>query len=102
MSEALDRASAAERATLALPDSLGPYRLLEVIGAGGVGVVCRARHRDTGELVALKTARTSREGHLASIRREIQVLKQIRFPGVVRILDGGVSARRPWYAMELL
>ena len=39
---------------------------------------------------------------LESIRREIQALTRLRHPGVVRILDEGVDAGVPWYAMELL
>jgi eukaryotic-like serine/threonine-protein kinase len=81
---------------------LGSYRLLEEIGSGGVGVVYRAAHVETGELVALKTVRSRRESFLASVRREIHTLKQLRHPGVVRILDGGVEDGMPWYAMELI
>ena len=65
---------------------IGPYRILGVLGQGGMGVVYRAVHR-SGRLVALKTVLVPQEGQLQSIRREIHALAGIRHPGVVRILD---------------
>ena len=85
-----------------LPRSIGPYRILEVLGRGGMGVVYRAVHPDTGHSAALKTVRVPREGLLQSLRREIHALARIRHPGVVRILDDGLQDGVPWYAMELL
>ena len=49
----------------------GDYELLEEIGRGGQGVVFRARHAETGQLVALKTVRRRTTAHLSSVRREI-------------------------------
>ena len=81
---------------------IGPYRLLEPIGRGGMGVVFRAEHAATGELVALKTVDVSDPGLISSIRREIHALRRVEHPGVVRIVDEGVEDGLPWYAMELL
>ena len=81
---------------------IGRYRLLSVLGQGGMGIVYRASHVETGEAVALKTIRMARAGHLASIRREIHALARLRHPGIVRIVDEGVADGIPWYAMELL
>jgi hypothetical protein len=67
-----------------------------------MGVVYRAEHLDTGERVALKTVQVASSSLLASIRREIHALERLRHPGVVRILEQGVSDGLPWYAMELL
>jgi eukaryotic-like serine/threonine-protein kinase len=84
------------------PARLGPYEVLGQLGEGGVGVVFRARHQESGALVALKTVRKRTTAHLASVRREILALHRLSHPGIVRILDGGVADGRPWYAMELL
>ena len=81
---------------------MGPYRLIEPLGQGGVALVFRAVNQETGEMVALKTVRAPREGLLASVRREVQALERIRHPGIVRIFDGGVDQGRPWYTMEML
>jgi serine/threonine protein kinase len=86
----------------AIPERIGPYRCLETLGDGGVAVVFRARHEATGALVAVKTPKRAKEAHLGSLRREIDALRGLGHPGVVRILDDGVVHGRPWYAMELL
>jgi serine/threonine protein kinase/tetratricopeptide (TPR) repeat protein len=81
---------------------VGAYRIGEVLGSGGMGVVYRATHADTGEQVALKTVRAPHGGEVVGIRSEILALKRLRHPGIVRILDEGIIEGVPWYAMELL
>jgi eukaryotic-like serine/threonine-protein kinase len=81
---------------------IGPYRLSSRLGAGGTAVVFRAQHEDTGQIVALKTVLEARAGHLASLRREILMLRRIAHRGIVRIFDGGSFEGKPWCAMELV
>src|SRR5262245_17611050 len=85
-----------------LPDAIGPYRILQRLGHGGMGVVYRAAHHETGQTVALKTVRLPNAALLQSLRREIHALARIEHPGVVRILGEGLQDGVPWYAMELV
>ena len=81
--------------------SFGPYRVVRVLGQGGMGVVFQARHEQTGLEVALKTVRVRRQALLHRIRREIHSLTQIRHPGLVKIIETGHQVDgQPWYAME--
>jgi serine/threonine protein kinase len=84
-----------------LPSFFGPYRVVGVLGRGGMGVVYSVEHRETGERAALKTVRVPDETMLASIRREIHALSRIRHPGIARIVNEGLLEGLPWYAMEL-
>ncbi|MEL6181922.1 MAG: serine/threonine-protein kinase, partial [Myxococcota bacterium] len=82
--------------------AIGPYRILDLLGEGGMGVVYRAQHQLTGERVALKTVRVAVEHGLSNIRREMRTLSRLRHPGVVRVVATGVEQGVPWYAMELI
>src|SRR5262245_35585824 len=83
------------------PAQIGGYRVVEVLGRGGMGVVYRASDPGGGDL-AIKTVRFATGPTLASIRREIRTLRELRHPGVVAIRDHGVAGGVPWYAMDLL
>jgi tetratricopeptide (TPR) repeat protein len=85
-----------------LPESIGPYRVLEVLGRGAAGAVFRALDGRDGRLVALKCVETPSEASLPAIRREIQALSRLRHPGIVRILDSGAHQGLPWMVLELV
>jgi hypothetical protein len=85
---------------------LGPFRIEAEIGAGGMGVVYRAR-RDDGEFdqtVAIKcVARAGAARESALFARERQVLASLRHPNIARLLDGGRHEDgQLWFAMELV
>ncbi|MFN7971479.1 MAG: serine/threonine-protein kinase [Acidobacteriota bacterium] len=84
------------------PRMLGPYRILETLGRGGMGVVYRARDESSGTEVAIKTVLLANAGALSGIRREIRALASIHHPGIVRIVSEGTDDGLPWYAMELV
>ena len=83
---------------------VGPYRLHERIGQGGMGDVYRAR-RDDGLFdreVALKVVRAGArtDAVLGRFAAERQILGRLRHPGIARLLDAGVEDERPWIAMD--
>ncbi len=85
-------------------DEVGPYRLLRVLGAGGMSVVWLAERSD-GSLqrqVALKLPRGGWAPGLARrMARERDILAALEHPRIARLYDAGVTAAgRPWLAME--
>ncbi|MBN1552093.1 tetratricopeptide repeat protein [bacterium] len=83
-------------------EQIGGYRIIEILGRGGMGIVYKAIDSISGKAVALKTVYTENKRQTDSIRREIRSLARINHPGIVRIIDEGIDEKRPWYAMELL
>ncbi len=83
--------------------TLGPYVLLEEIGAGGMGNVYLGRHRETSELVAVKVLPATlarEEGFVMRFTREAEALRTLTNPHVVRLLDSGVDNETYYFAME--
>src|SRR5262249_36512486 len=69
---------------------LGPYRILDQLGKGGMGRVYKAEHRGLGRLVALKILAPNlvkTERALELFRRELQAAGQLSHPNVVTALD---------------
>jgi serine/threonine protein kinase/tetratricopeptide (TPR) repeat protein len=83
-------------------EMLGPYRLLEPLGRGGMGQVHRAEHVSTRAAAVVKRVALPRLPMLQGLRREIAALARIAHPGVVRVLESSVERGLPWYAMELV
>lgn len=84
------------------PTHIGPYKILGILGQGGMGVVYRGQHPASPQEVAVKTVRIVKTKTMASIRREIQTLARLQHPGIVGILNEGEHEGMPWYAMPLL
>lgn len=84
-------------------ERIGPYLIDTQIGSGGMGTVYRARHIDTGELVALKVlppALARQEGFVQRFQREVEALRQLQNPYIVRFLDCGSERDTYYLAME--
>lgn len=87
------------------PKLIGPYRILETVGSGGVGTVYRATDRRSGEPVALKLLSTGPALDPRAARRlarEFETLADLSHPNVVRVFDTGVFQGYPYLAMELV
>ncbi|HJT97891.1 MAG TPA: tetratricopeptide repeat protein [Rhodanobacteraceae bacterium] len=83
---------------------LGPYRLIEEIGSGGMGTVFLAERADDSfhQRVAIKLLRgiPTRDA-TERMRRERQILADLSHPHIARLLDGGSTADgQPYLVME--
>jgi serine/threonine protein kinase len=84
---------------------VGPYRLLEPLGAGGMGQVFKAWHPFMNRVVALKLIHPDRLGNaeaVARFLREIQVAAQLTHPNIVRAYDAAQAGDVHYLAMEFI
>jgi formylglycine-generating enzyme required for sulfatase activity/predicted Ser/Thr protein kinase len=83
---------------------IGPYRVLELIGDGGMGVVYLAERREpVPQRVALKVIRRDRvdSQYRARFELEQQAMARMDHPNIARIYESGITAGgMPWFAME--
>lgn len=87
------------------PKVIGPYRVLETLGSGGVGTVYRSIDRRTGEVAALKLLSTGPALDPRAARRlarEFETLQHMAHPNIVKVYDTGVFQGYPYLAMELV
>ena len=85
-------------ATERLPATLGPYRLQDRLGEGGMGVVHLAYAPD-GSLVALKVLRPWVAEDVNARRRlirEVETMRRVRSPYVAEVLDADVTGEYPY------
>lgn len=86
--------------------TLGNYRILSVLGVGGMGTVYKAEHIVLGREVAVKVLYESRAREREWRRRflnEACVTSQLRHPHIVEVTDfGQAEDGRVYYVMELL
>ena len=84
----------------------GRFRILRLIGAGGMGEVYEAADQELGVSVALKTIRYDRlgasEDTLERFRQEAKLARQVTHPNVCRIFDVGRDGDRLYLTMELI
>jgi tetratricopeptide (TPR) repeat protein len=85
---------------------IGPYRIIEKIGAGGMGAVFRAERQDEQfqQQVAIKMIGAGLDVQPEVVRRfldERQILASLAHPHIARLLDGGYTASgAPYLVME--
>ncbi|HET6604172.1 MAG TPA: protein kinase [Xanthomonadaceae bacterium] len=103
-SEAPTVATAPADAGLAPGTELGGrYQVLAQLGAGGMGVVYKARDLELDDIVALKMLRpgalTDRD-QLERLKEEIKLARRITHPNVLRTYDFGEIRGQPYISME--
>lgn len=106
---AVDRRSTAgfarPAAGAALPERLRDYRLVEQVGAGGMGAVYRAVHERLDRPVAVKVLPIERNRQpqaVARFHREMKAVGNLDHPNVVRAYDAGDVDGKHFLAMELV
>src|SRR6056297_2614318 len=88
------------------PEYLGPYKIGDLIGRGGMGNVYRGQHVRSGEVVAVKLIAPHVSDDPRFRRRfdkEIRAMKLLKHPGIVRIIgEGEDDYGQLFYSMELI
>jgi serine/threonine protein kinase/Flp pilus assembly protein TadD len=87
-------------------DVIGPYKLLQQIGEGGMGTVFMAEQTEPVERrVALKIIKPGMDTQQVIVRFEAerQALAMMDHPNIAKVLDGGTTdSGRPYFVMELV
>ena len=80
------------------------YELADVLGRGGMADVYRARDRVLAREVAVKLLRDTTQNETDRLRftAEARTLAGLNHPGIVMILDAGISTEQPFLVMELV
>ncbi|HEY5434878.1 MAG TPA: FHA domain-containing serine/threonine-protein kinase [Candidatus Limnocylindrales bacterium] len=84
---------------------IGGYLLLAELGFGGMGIVYRVWHPDTGRVAALKQLLRPLQVPPAKrqrFRREVALLQQLTHPGVTRLFEAGEDDDVPFFISEFV
>ncbi|HJN76030.1 MAG TPA: protein kinase [Myxococcota bacterium] len=83
--------------------TVGPYRLLDKVGQGGLATVYRACGLE-GEIVALKVMNPEKttEEQVKRIEREFKAMRRADSPYVVEVITSGEHEGYPWLALEFV
>src|SRR2546425_9110448 len=103
--EAAAEMLADEQAVSAVGQRIGPYQVLSLIGAGGMGEVYLARDSRLGRKVALKLLPkefTKDEGRLHRFKQEARAASALSHPNIVTIYEIGEADGQHFIATELI
>ncbi len=88
------------------PEYVGPYRVLQVLAQGGMGLVYVAEQAEpVRRRVALKVIKAGMDTRkvIARFEAERQALAVMDHPNIAKVIDGGATAEgRPYFVMELV
>lgn len=86
-----------------LPESIGPYRILDVLEAGGMGVTYKAWHQHLKRIVVLKLIRHSQASNpdfQAQFAFEQEVVGRLNHPNIATAYDAGICEDNPYLVLE--
>jgi serine/threonine protein kinase len=86
-------------------EHIGNYDLIEKVAEGGMGTVYRGRHRDTGQIVAVKVVAPHMVGNQVLLKRfeqEYNAARQLNHPNIVRALEFDNTTSTPYMVMEFV
>jgi len=95
----------APEASKSLGQTVGNYDLLQQVAEGGMGTVYRGRHRETGQVVAIKMVPPNMVHNAVVQKRfenEFRAASSLDHPNIVRALEYGTSAGRSFLVMEFV
>ncbi|QVL34024.1 serine/threonine protein kinase [Telmatocola sphagniphila] len=84
---------------------IGPYKLLQKIGEGGMGTVWMAEQQEpVRRMIAIKLVKAGMDSAkvVARFEAERQALALMDHPNIARIYDAGIVGQRPYFVMELV
>jgi serine/threonine protein kinase/WD40 repeat protein len=90
------------------PPSIGRYKILRLIGEGGMGAVYEAEQEYPRRMVALKILKpgVTNSRTLRRFEQEAQALGRLQHPGIAQIYEAGTAdtgfGPQPYFAMELI
>ena len=91
--------------TMSELQQVGNYDLVEKIAEGGMGTVYKGRHRQTGQIVAIKIVPSHMKTNAIFIKRfeqEYNAAKALDHPNIVRAIEFGRSDGTPYLVMEFV
>ena len=91
--------------SLSVGETVGPYRIVEQLGQGGMATVFRAYHAALDRYVAIKVlhpAFTADPNFLARFQREARVVARLEHPQIVPVYDFAEHAGAPYLVMKFI
>ncbi|MCB9678231.1 MAG: protein kinase [Alphaproteobacteria bacterium] len=87
-----------------MPDHIGPYRVLGLLGGGGMGIVYEAEQTKPRRSVAIKVLRERMTEQLgdALFEQEVEALGVLLHPAIPQIYEAGTVAGQRYLVMELV
>lgn len=86
-------------------ENVGPYRIIEQLGQGGMATVFKAYHASLDRYVALKAlhqAFNEDSTFIARFQREARVIAKLEHPNIVPVYDYSEHERRPYLVMKFI